>query len=79
MSLYGTRDAGHDFELAVTKVVTEAGCLQEVCKVHDIFFFSNPSDDFVIGGAREGSAWPVAVLEKVFIVRDRGRARAGQW
>jgi hypothetical protein len=78
MALYGTRDAGQNFEFEVNEVVTAAGCLRGDscpcvfrCEQHGIYFFHH-GDDFVIGGRREGSLWLVRVLETKFIVKDRG-------
>jgi len=78
MALYGTRDAGQNFELKVHEVVTGAGCIQGVFSpcvyrhpVRKLFFFHH-GDDFVVAGPRDESVWLVLRLGETFIVKDRG-------
>ena len=78
MALYGTRDAGQNFELKVTEVVTKAGCEQGLFSpcvykhlMKKLFFFHH-GDDFVVAGTREHTAWLTKELGKVFVVKDRG-------
>jgi hypothetical protein len=84
MALYGTRDAGQNFEFEVTEVVTGAGCEQGISspcvykvKERELYFFHH-GDDFFAGGPEEESQWLVKVLEKKFIVKDRGILGGGE-
>ena len=70
MALYGTRDAGQNFEFEVKEVVTGEGCEQGISSVcvykvidRELYFFHH-GDDFVAGGPEEESEWLVKALEK---------------
>ena len=77
-NLYGTRDAGHNFELKVRDVLTGAELTQGTfspCVYHHkerktcLFHWG---DDFVIAAPRKQGEWVEQVLSGVFIVRCSG-------
>ena len=83
MALYGTRDAGQNFELTTTETLTTAGLQQGIfspciykwperktCLFHH-------GDDFVIAGPRAGSDAVLEALRTKFIVKDRGTLGPG--
>ncbi len=78
MCLYGTRDAGQNFEFKVRAAMTAMGCKQGLyspcCYTsgeRKLSFFHH-GDDFVILGPRSQSAWLVQEMSRQFIVKDRG-------
>ena len=78
MALYGTRDAGQNFELTTAQVLKQGGCEQSAFSPcvynHEekrLGLFHH-GDDFVISGARDESAWVTDQLSTKFIVKDRG-------
>ncbi|CAK0826156.1 unnamed protein product [Prorocentrum cordatum] len=78
MELYGTRDAGQNFELATAEAVIGAGCDQSAFSpcVHchkdlQVSFFHH-GDDFVLEGSRDGAESICEALKTKFIVKGRG-------
>ena len=78
MALYGTRDAGQNFEFKTTDVLEDGGCEQgqfspcvwfHPLKRLGIYIHG---DDYVIAGGRDQSAWLRGHVEQTFIVKDRG-------
>ncbi|CAK0838042.1 unnamed protein product, partial [Prorocentrum cordatum] len=78
MALYGTRDAGQNFELATAETVIGAGCDQSafspcVCCHKDLqVSFFHHGDDFVLEGSRGGTESICEALKTKFIAKDRG-------
>ncbi|CAK0882798.1 unnamed protein product, partial [Prorocentrum cordatum] len=74
MALYGTRDAGQNFELATAETVIGAGCDQSAfspcVSCHKDLF--HHGDDFVLEGSRDGTESICEALKTKFIVKDRG-------
>ena len=77
MALYGTRDAGQNFELTTMDTLTQAGAMQGICTpcVHKwiekkvcLFHYG---DDFIIAGPRSGGD---AVLEALRVLWAQGQA-----
>ena len=83
MVLYGTRDAGQNFELTTTETLTQAGIEQGIftpCvykwKEKKAFLFHH-GDDFVVAASRASGDAVVEVLRTKFIVKDRGTLGPG--
>jgi hypothetical protein len=78
MTLYGTRDADQNFELAIYDTLTEArfdrGDTNPCCYRHEQRGLSlyHHGDDFGILGTREQTEWAGAAIGKRCIVKDRG-------
>jgi len=78
MTLYGTRDAGQNFELTVFVALTdeafERGVTNPCCYFHAKKQLSvyHHGDDFAIVGHRESTIWATEVIGKTFVVKDRG-------
>ncbi|CAK0865359.1 unnamed protein product, partial [Prorocentrum cordatum] len=78
MALYGTRDAGQNFELATAETVIGAGCDQSAfspcvyCHKDLQVSFFHHDDDFVLEGSRDGTESICEALKTKFIVKDRG-------
>ena len=78
MALYGTRDAGQNFEFKSAEVLVDAGltqglfspCLYKLPEKRLMVFLHG--DDYVISGPRRRSAWLRDHIGKTFIVKDRG-------
>ena len=83
MALYGTRDAGQNFELAVTETLTSAGleqgifspCIYKWPEKRTCLF--HHGDDFVIAAPRAGGDAVLEALRTKFIVKDRGTLGPG--
>ncbi|CAK0860738.1 unnamed protein product, partial [Prorocentrum cordatum] len=78
MALYGTRDAGQNFELTTAETVIGAGCDQSAFSPYvychkdlQVSFFHH-GDDFVLEGSRGGTESICEALKTKFIVKDRG-------
>ena len=78
MALYGTRDAGQNFEFKTTDVLEDGGCEQgqftSCVRFHPLkrLGIYIHGDDYVIAGGRDQSAWLRGHVEQTFIVKDRG-------
>ncbi|CAK0856358.1 unnamed protein product [Prorocentrum cordatum] len=78
MALYGTRDAGQNFELTTAETVIGAGCDQSAfspcvyCHKDLQVSFFHHGDDFVLEGSRGGTEPICEALKTKFIVKDRG-------
>ncbi|CAK0826820.1 unnamed protein product [Prorocentrum cordatum] len=78
MALYGTRDAGQNFELTTAETVIGAGCDQSAfspcayCHKDLQVSFFHHGDDFVLEGSRDGTESICEALKTKFIVKDRG-------
>ena len=78
MTVYGCRDAGQNFELAVYDALAEAGSTRgstnPCCYRHDErrLSISHHGDDFTIMGRRGDAHWMEARLGKRFLVKNRG-------
>ncbi|CAK0843605.1 unnamed protein product [Prorocentrum cordatum] len=78
MALYGTRDAGQNFELTTAETVIGAGCDQSAfspcvyCHKDLQVSLFHHGDDFVLEGPRDGTESICEALKTKFIVKDRG-------
>ena len=76
MTLYGTRDAGQNFELTVFNAFSDGGCERGVtnpcCYKHVARRLSlyHHGDDFGVLGRRADTVWASALLGKTFMVKD---------